>query len=132
MNGDVSDKARYTDGMKILIAREPIDEETLSALAKAWYGNLIKGVVDLNRGVVALGSEWHMDANVRLIEDGSLQENLWGFNIYPDEYGDAAIEYNSLINIRPTQQNRSMEIESDTVRTNVRETVARIIPFLGL
>ncbi len=62
-----------------------------------------------------------MDANTRLIEDGSSQEDLWGFNIYPDETGDMAIEYTSLINIRPAQKNRSMEIESEDTRMAIRK-----------
>lgn len=118
--------------MEILIVREPVNQETLNALAKEWHHSLVKGVVDISRAVVALGGEWHIDANNRLIEDGSEQRNLWGFNIYPKETGDAAIEYNSLINIRPTQGNRSMEIESAEIRTDVRRTVAVAVPFLGL
>ena len=122
----------YTGGMDILIAREPISEETLRALAEAWHCTLVKGVADIERGCIALGGEWHMDANNRLIGDGSHQEHLWGFNIYPKEKGGAAIEYISLINIRPAQGNRGMEIASEETREAMRRIVARIIPFLGL
>ena len=118
--------------MEIVVAEEPISRETLSALASGWYLSLVKGVADIERDVVALGGEWHMDANTRLIEDGSEQKNLWGFNVYPEKTGGVAIEYISLINIRPAQGNRSMEIESEETRTAVRHVVARIIPFLGL
>lgn len=118
--------------MEILIVREPVDKETLDVLAKEWHRTLVKGVADISLGTVALGGEWHIDANNRLIEDGSEQKNLWGFNIYPKEKGDSAIEYNSLINIRPAQGNRSMEIESAEIRTAVRKTVAVAVPFLGL
>jgi len=118
--------------MEILIVREPVDQETVMALAKEWHHVLVKGVADTERGIIALGGEWHMDANNRLIGDGSHQENLWGFNIYPKEKGDAAIEYISLINIRPAQGNRSMEIVSEETRAAVRKAIAQIIPFLGL
>lgn len=118
--------------MEILIAREPIDRETLDALAKEWHVSLVKGVADISRGVVALGGEWHIDANNVLIEDGSEQKNLWGFNVYPKEQGDKAIEYNSLINIRPMQGNRSMEIMDDEIRKAVRRVAALAVPFLGL
>jgi hypothetical protein len=118
--------------MEILIAREPVDKETLDALAKAWHVSLVKGVADISRAVVALGGEWHIDANNRLIEDGSEQKNLWGFNLYPKERGDKAIEYNSLINIRPLQGNRSMEIVDDDIRKAVRKCAALAVPFLGL
>ena len=118
--------------MEILIAREPIDEAMLDELAKAWYKTLVKGVADIERGVVALGGEWHMDANNCLIADSSRQEDLWGFNIYPKKHGAAAIEYNSLINIRSHQDNQAMEIESRHIRIAVRKAVAAIVPFLGL
>jgi len=118
--------------MEILIVRKPVDQETLDALANEWHQVLVKGVADISRAVIALGGEWHIDANNRLIADGSKQENLWGFNVYPKEKGNATIEYNSLINIRPLQGNRSMEIESEEIRNAVRKTVALAIPFLGL
>lgn len=118
--------------MEILIVRAPVDAPTLESLAKEWHQTLVKGVADIKTGLVALGGEWHIDANNRLIEEGSEQKNLWGFNIYPKEKGDAAIEYNSLINIRPMQDNRSMEITSEETRNSVRKVAALAVPFLGL
>ena len=118
--------------MEILVVCEPVNEETLRALAKGWHQTLVKGVADIKTGLVALGGEWHMDANSKLIEEGSEQENLWGFNIYPKETGDAAIEYNSLINIRPLQGNRSMEIGNEETRKAVRRVAALAVPFLDL
>lgn len=118
--------------MEIIIVREPVDKETLDALAKEWHHTLVKGVADIKLGIVALGGEWHMDANNRLIGEGSEQQNLWGFNVYPKEKGDAAIEYNSLINIRPMQGNFSMEITSEETRKAIRKTVALVVPFLNL
>lgn len=118
--------------MEILVVRKPVDQKAIDALAKEWHHSLVKGVADISLGTVALGGEWHMDANNRLIEEGSEQKNIWGFNIYPKERGSAAIEYISLINIRPMQGNRSMEIESEEVRRAVRKTVSLAIPFLDL
>ena len=126
------EEIEYNWRMEILIVREPVDKETLDALAGAWHITLVKGVTDIKLGTVALGGEWHMDANSKLIENGSEQQNLWGFNVYPKENGDSAIEYNSLINIRPAQGNRSMEIMSEEMRASVRKTVALAVPFLGL
>jgi hypothetical protein len=118
--------------MEILVVHEPVDQETLNALAKEWHVSLVKGVADVKLGVIALGGEWHMDANNRLIAEGSEQQNIWGFNIYPDNKGNEAIEYTSLINIRPMQGNRSMEIADEGIRNAVRKTVAMAITFLGL
>lgn len=118
--------------MEILVVHEPVDPETLAALAKEWHQTLVKGVADISTGAVALGGEWHMDANVRLIEEGSAQQNIWGFNLYPSEKGDKAIEYTSLINIRPMQGNRRMEIEDEATQKAVRRVVALAVPSLGL
>ncbi len=118
--------------MEILVVREPIDHEMLEALAKEWHRTLVKGVADIRRGIVALGGEWHMDANNRLIAEGSEQKNLWGFNLYPKEKGDAAIEYNSLINIRPMQGNFSMDITNEETQKAIRKVVALSVPFLRL
>ena len=123
---------RCNEQMEILVAREPVSKETLDALAKEWHHELVKGVADISRAVVALGGEWHIDANNRLIEESSEQKDLWGFNIYQKERGDKAIEYNSLINIRPLQGNRSMEIMDEETRKAVRKVVALAVPFLGL
>lgn len=116
----------------ILVVREPVSRETLEALARKWHHSLVKGVADIERGLVALGGEWHMDANAVLIEEGSEQRNLWGFNLYPDKSGEAAIGYISLINIRSAQGNRGMEIESEETRSAVRRAAALAVPFLGL
>jgi len=122
----------YNYLMEILVVREPVSQNALHSLAEMWHGTLVKGVVDIKTGLVALGGEWHMDANSLLIQEGSDQKNLWGFNIYPKEQGDSAIEYNSLINIRPMQGNRSMEITSEETRKAVRKVVALAVPFLNL
>lgn len=125
----------YNGGMEdaeILIVRKPIDAAVLQALARAWYGTMVKGVADLEREIIALGGDWHMDANNVLLVDGSKQENLWGFNIYPDERGDKALEYTSLINIRPAQGNRVMELQDATLRQRIREIASHFMPHLGL
>lgn len=116
----------------IKIVRETISLSEVQEIARHCYGTMVKGVVDTRRKIIALGGEWHMDANVVLLADGSLQEDVWGFNIYPDERRDAALEYISLINIRPAQGNRSMEIEDKILRESIKRVVKVLIPDLGL
>lgn len=117
---------------EILIVREPLPRGMLEPLAEAWHGTLVKGVADLRRAVIALGGDWHMDANNALIADGSKQEDVWGFNIYPKEHGDSALEYISLINIRPAQGNKEMELADKVLRAKIKEIVAKLAPELGL
>ena len=118
--------------MDIRIIRAPVNHEVLEELMKSHHRTFIKGVADIERGVIALGGDWHMDANTVLFADGSKQENLWGFNIYPDKKGDEAIEYESLINIRPAQNNRFRELQDPQLRNAVRILVAKLVPDISL
>ena len=112
--------------------KEPVPRSVLEELMQAHYRTFVKGVADLERGIIALGGDWHMDANAALIEDGSEQKNNWGFNVYPDKTGDEAVEYDSLINIRPAQNNRTRELQDPQLRAAVRTIVAKFVPDLGL
>jgi len=111
--------------MNIVIIKEKISKDHLKQLAQETFGDMIKIVVDLERNIMAIGGEMHADCEQVLLEDGSKQENLWGANIYPDSDEDNFIEYQSLINIRPRVGNRSMEIEDE----NIRNQVKRVINF---
>lgn len=106
------------------IIEKPITRAEAREIAKAYYGDLVKGVVDIERGILALGGEWHIDANSKLIEYGSKQHMLWGFNFYPDEN---RIEYTSLINIRPAQYNRRIEIQDETLKKEMEKVIRKLI-----
>ena len=118
--------------MDIRIIREPITPPVLNDIAQKFQHTLIKGVADVERQLIALGGEWHMDANSVLIADGSVQQNLWDFNLYPEERGEKAIEYISLINIRPSQGNTAMELADKHLRDTIRGIVGKLVPDLGL
>ena len=113
--------------MDIKIIRQKITKSELEDLAKEIYVEMVKGVADIERGIIALGGEWHMDADEVLIKDGSAQENLWGFNIYLNKPKEERLEYNSLINIRPKQSNKSMEIESEELKNKILEIVSNLV-----
>lgn len=111
--------------MNIRIIRNTIPEAELRGLAAESFGHMIKGVVDLGREIVAFGGEFHVDANNVLISDGSSQEDLWGFNWYFDVPQEERIEYTSLINIRPHQGNRRMEVVDESLRKRMRDIIER-------
>ena len=69
-----------------------------------------------------------MDANNVLIENGSKQRNVWGFNWYFDKPDNERIEYISLINIRPSEGNRSMEIKDDKLQAVISAIVKKFLP----
>ena len=89
-------------------------------MAQAMYGNLVKGVVDLRQGLLVLDAEMHVDEEQLLLENGSNQEDLWGINLYPAKFGQVDfIEFDSMINIRPRQQNMSRGIENEAVKKQI-------------
>lgn len=113
--------------MNIKIIEEPVTIAEVKALAKEIYGDMIKGVADVERGVIALGGEYHIDANTKLIENGSSQNDLWGFNVYHNRDGEGWIECMSLINIRPEQGNRGMLVQDPELVKRIRNVVERLI-----
>lgn len=121
----------YTGHMQesgeIKILLEPISRAEAQDIGKHWYADLVKGVVDIERGLVALGGEYHMDANTVLIAHGSAQNTVWGFNVYPDQHDEEWIEFTSLINIRPAVGNRGMLVESEEIRAAMRTVIERFI-----
>jgi hypothetical protein len=112
--------------MNIKIVEDPISLEELRELAREFYVTMIKGVVDIEKEIVAFGGEYHMDANRILLEHGSNQSDIWGFNVELDRPRDSWIEYVSLINIRPLDGNRDMEVQDKTIRAK-NETSSSIL-----
>jgi hypothetical protein len=92
-------------------------------MATLFSGILVKGVVDIRRGYLALDAEMHSDLEKVLLEDGSQQMDLWGINLYPDQTGDGFIEFDSMINMRPSQGNRTRSVEDETTRLRIIEIV---------
>ncbi len=111
--------------MNIKIVDEKITESELREIAKDFYVSMIKGVVDIEREIIAIGGEYHIDSNNILIENGSKQQNLWGFNWYFDKIGEKQIEYTSLINIRPKQNNRTMEVQDIFLRDKMKDIILK-------
>jgi len=92
----------------------------LSEMAEKMYGNLVKGVVDLERNVLVVDAEMHADEEQFLLEDDSQQRDLWGINLYPEKFGtDDFVEFDSMINIRPRQQNMSRGVEDENIRKQI-------------
>jgi len=99
----------------------------LKQMATATFGNLVKAVVDVDREIIAVDAELHSDLEALLLEDGSKQKSLWGINLYPEIQGDDFIEFDSLINMRPSQGNRSRGIENEEIRKKITAIVVKRI-----
>jgi hypothetical protein len=98
-------------------------QRELEATAERMFGNMVKAVVDVDRELLAVDGELHSDLEALLIENGSQQRSLWGINLYPGVEGDDFIEFDSMINVRPSQGNRSRGVDS----ADVREAIARVV-----
>jgi len=99
---------------------DTITVDELTDMAQKMYGNLVKGVVDIQKKLLVVDVEMHVDAEQYLLENGSVQNDLWGINLYPEKFGtDEFIEFDSMINIRPRQQNMSRGIEDEDVRNQI-------------
>lgn len=111
----------------VVLTSEPIAPDVLRELVSRFFEDMVKYVVDVEREVAAVGGELHADAEAVLLSGGSRQEDLWGANYYPGMGVDECIEYTSLINIRPSQGNRSMVLEDDDLRVRLRDVTFRLI-----
>lgn len=114
--------------MAIRIIKEPITRFELHQIAKERFGDLVKGAVDIEKGMMALGGELHIDEEVALIEqEKSKNENVWGINLYPDKKGEDFIEFDSLINIKPNFGNRSREVNNLEIKEKIINVVNELI-----
>lgn len=113
--------------MKIRLLRTPIPLAEVVSLANDQFGEMIKAAVDVEREVLALGGELHSDEEALLLEDGSKQEHVWGINIYPGKTDADRIEFDSMINVRPSQNNRSRGVEDPGIRSNILRIVDKMI-----
>lgn len=109
------------------IVTHQLERDELERMATAMFGNMVKAVVDVDRGLLAVDGELHSDLEALLIENGSTQQSLWGVNLYPDMKGDDFVEFDSLINVRPSQGNRSRHVESAQTRERIMRVVAERI-----
>jgi hypothetical protein len=107
--------------MTILEAPVPLAE--LRQLSERFFSGLVKAVVDIKLRVMAIDAELHADLEALLLQNGSEQRNLWGINLYPTESADRFIEYDSMINVRPSQNNRSRGVENEDIRQRITEIV---------
>lgn len=111
----------------IVVVDESIARGAVASLAEQRFGDMVKAVVDVRRRIMAIGGDLHADEEQVLLDRGCRQEDLWGINIYHALPRSEWIEYDSLINIRPSQGNRSRDVEDEGMRSRIREIVDHLI-----
>jgi hypothetical protein len=107
--------------------REPLRRGELATIAECQFGDMVKAVVDVTRRIMAIGGELHADEEALLLDNGSQQRDLWGINLYPAEAGADWIEFDSMINVRPAQGNRSRGIDDPELRQTIRSIVDGLV-----
>ena len=101
----------------MIIINKPISKEELfKKIAFLINDEMVKGVVDLKKQLIALDAPLHADLEQNLLVAGSNHQDLWGINLYKDESDEDFIEFDSMINLRPSQNNRSRSVEDPDLR----------------
>lgn len=114
--------------MEIKIVKNQIKREELSEIAKNQFGDLVKAVVDVEQEIMAIGGELHSDEEVALIEqNGSKREDTWGINLYPEKTDEEWIEFDSMINIKPSFNNHSRSIDNPEIREKIKNIVQKLV-----
>lgn len=111
----------------IKIIKASVSKEELKESAHETFVSMVKTVVDIELGIMAIGGEFHADEEAVLLEQGSKQENLWGINIYFEKPKNEMVEFDSMINIRPKQNNRGRGVDSEEVRKKILEVVNKLV-----
>lgn len=113
--------------MEPKIIREKISPEELAQITKENYTTMVKVDVDIERGILAIGGEWHSEGDELLHADGSHRNNVWGINFYPWNPPEGRIQYISLINIKPSLEHPSMEIRDTQLQNKIRLIIEKLL-----
>ncbi len=114
--------------MRLVDSNSPVTVSELSEMSARMFGGLVKAVVDVKREMMVVDAELHSDQEQELMENGSEQLDVWGINLYPELFGtEDFIEFDSMINIRPTEGNRSRDVEDPGLRVRITQIVGKLV-----
>ena len=113
--------------MEIKIIKDAISKDELKKIAEIRFGDMVKAVVDIKKEIIAIGGDLHADEERILLEEGSEQENLWGVNLRMDKSEEEFVEFDSMINVRPSQNNKSRGVESMKIQRKIRGIIGKLI-----
>jgi hypothetical protein len=113
--------------MRRITANEPISIDDLRGLVPGRFRDFVKGVVDVSRGILLIDADMHSDQEAALLADGSAQRDLWGINLYPQLTGPDWIEFDSMINLRPSFGNRSRGVDDTATQEMIRSLIESLV-----
>lgn len=112
----------------IKILSQSITVAQLEQEAQKVFGEMVKAVVDIEQGSMAINGELHSDEEALLLQNGSQQKNLWGINLYPSLYGSQDwLEFDSMINLRPSGGNRSRGVDDPLIRQKITAVISKLV-----
>ena len=110
------------------LVQDKISNKELKVMSEKMFDGLVKAVVDIEREIMVVDAEMHADQEEYLLQQGSEQKDLWGINFYPDEVGtEDWLEFDSMINLRPSQNNRSRRVENEETRNKITKVVEKLV-----
>ena len=107
----------------LLIVRQKVNKDILEKVAED-LDDYVKVVVDIRRKILSAGGKLHVDGEKLLLEDGSKQVDLWGGGI-DLEIGE--IDFDSMINLRPRQDNKSREVLDPKIRKQMETIIHSLL-----
>jgi hypothetical protein len=113
--------------MRRITNTEPISRDELQRLVPGRFRDMIKAVVDLRRGILVIDADMHADQEAFLLAEGSDLRDLWGINLYPQIEGPEWLEFDSMINLRPSFGNRSRGVDDEATREAIANLVAALV-----
>jgi hypothetical protein len=113
--------------MKIVTGQTPLSVEEIRRMAAVRFGDLVKAVIDVERRIMVVDAELHADEEAELLAGGSRQQDLWGINLYPDLPESEWLEFDSMINLRPSFGNRTRGVDDSTTRDRIAALVAEFV-----
>jgi hypothetical protein len=113
--------------MRRVTASDPISIDDLHQLVPGRFRDFVKGVVDLRRGILLIDADMHADQEAVLLGEGSEQRDLWGINLYPQLDGPDWLEFDSMINLRPSFGNRSRGVDDAATRDAITALVQALV-----
>jgi len=113
--------------MRTVTPNEPIALDALRRLAVERFGDLVKAVVDVERRIMIVDADLHADQEAELLAGGSRQQDLWGVNFYPDLAEPDWLEFDSMINLRPSFGNRSRGVDDPETRERIASLVRELV-----
>jgi len=113
--------------MKTVDIKNKISITELKYMSENRFGDLVKAVVDIEKEIIVVDAELHADQEKTLLENGSEQYNLWGINLYPDDKGEDFIEFDSMINLRPSWGNRSRAVDDKETQKKIIAIVNKLV-----